>query len=46
MKKIPFYPITDLYFDWEPMNITKINKYNKKPREKHFYNKGKNKQVH
>ena len=27
------------------MNITKINKYNKKKTEQHFYNHNKNKQV-
>ena len=29
-KGISFYTITDTYFNREPMNITKINKYNKK----------------
>ena len=44
-KEIPFYPITDLHFNWETINITKINKYNKKT-EQHFYNEDKNKQAH
>ena len=34
------YPITDLYFNRKPMNIAKINKYNKKT-EQHFYNENK-----
>ena len=44
-KGTSFYPITDLYFNWEPTNITKINKYNKKT-EQYFYNEDKYKQVH
>ena len=39
-KGISFYIITD-----QPMNITKINKYNKKT-EQYFYNQVKNNQIH
>ena len=44
MKKIAFYPTSDLYFNLEPMNITKIDKYNKNT-ELRFCNEDKNKQV-
>ena len=39
-KEISFYPITDFCFNREPMNITKISNYNKKP-EQYFYNEDK-----
>ena len=41
IKGISSYLITDLYFNREPVNITKINKCNKNT-EQHFYNEDKN----